>query len=128
MYLDHSFVSKFFKEIKVIIVLNFCFWSCQRQNVLNLFLFCINFSVVVLIKFVFIKKTVLLRLSFFFTIGWGFCIILRFWSGLLNEHSWRNLPSFLNVLFVTWNYSNCFSKSVVCKMLILNNYNSLCSV
>ena len=36
----HFFASKFLKEIYITVILFFCFWTSQPQNVLNLFFFC----------------------------------------------------------------------------------------
>ena len=48
----YSLVSKFLKERQIILTLIFCFWIPQPQNILNLFLFFTNCSLVVITKFV----------------------------------------------------------------------------
>ena len=54
----HSLVNKFFKK-QIIVTLIFCFWFPQSQHILDLFLFFLTkFSLVVLIKFILISKSV----------------------------------------------------------------------
>ena len=57
MYMpSHFFVSKFLKEIKLIVVVTFCVWTCHPQNFVNLLIFFLPISASLFLQSLCLKR------------------------------------------------------------------------